>query len=94
MAKSKQTFVEQKKKPKDKKPKSGEVEVFVMGKSYKVPAGLTIMKALEYAGYRLSVAVVAVLVFVVLVLRFIVSKMNKNLVLILLVKKLSRIKCT
>ncbi len=52
MAKSKQTFVEQKKKPKDKKPKSGEVEVFVMGKSYKVPAGLTIMKALEYAGYR------------------------------------------
>ena len=32
--------------------KVGEVEVFVMGKSYKVPAGLTIMKALEYAGYR------------------------------------------
>jgi succinate dehydrogenase/fumarate reductase-like Fe-S protein len=29
-----------------------EVEVFIMGKSYKVPAGLTIMKALEYAGYR------------------------------------------
>jgi heterodisulfide reductase subunit C len=28
------------------------VEVFIMGKSYKVPAGLTIMKALEYAGYR------------------------------------------
>ena len=27
-------------------------EVFIMGKSYKVPAGLTIMKALEYAGYR------------------------------------------
>lgn len=36
----------------DKSGKSGEVEVFVMGKSYKVPAGLTIMKALEYAGYR------------------------------------------
>jgi heterodisulfide reductase subunit C len=32
--------------------KVGEVEVFIMGKSYKVPAGLTIMKALEYAGYR------------------------------------------
>jgi succinate dehydrogenase/fumarate reductase-like Fe-S protein len=32
--------------------KAGEVEVFIMGKSYKVPAGLTIMKALEYAGYR------------------------------------------
>jgi Fe-S oxidoreductase len=37
-------------KKEDKKAK--EVEVFVMGKSYKVPAGLTIMKALEYAGYR------------------------------------------
>jgi len=32
--------------------KAGEVEVFIMGKSYKVPAGLTIMKALEFAGYR------------------------------------------
>jgi len=32
--------------------KSDEVEVFIMGKSYKVPAALTIMKALEYAGYR------------------------------------------
>jgi len=49
MAKSKQVLVE-KKKPKTTKP--GEVEVFIMGKSYKVPAGLTIMKALEYAGYR------------------------------------------
>ncbi len=29
-----------------------EVEVFIMGKGHKVPAGLTIMKALEYAGYR------------------------------------------
>ena len=29
-----------------------ECEVFIMGQSYKVPAGLTIMKALEYAGYR------------------------------------------
>jgi len=39
-----------------KKSKSAEktsmYEVFIMGKSYKVPAGLTIMKALEYAGYR------------------------------------------
>jgi len=32
--------------------KAEEVEVFIMGKSYKVPAGLTIMKALEFAGYR------------------------------------------
>jgi heterodisulfide reductase subunit C len=45
------------KKPEDKKSKdiekkAGTVEVFIMGKSYKVPAGLTIMKALEYAGYR------------------------------------------
>ncbi len=32
--------------------KTGTVEVFVMGKSYQVPAGLTIMKAIEYAGYK------------------------------------------
>jgi succinate dehydrogenase/fumarate reductase-like Fe-S protein len=29
------------------------VEVFIMGKSYTVPASLTIMKAMEYAGYTL-----------------------------------------
>jgi heterodisulfide reductase subunit C len=40
------------KKKKNTDQKAGEVEVFVMGKSYMVPAGLTIMKALEYAGYR------------------------------------------
>ena len=39
-------------KAKEPQKKAGEVEVFIMGKSYKVPAGLTIMKALEYAGYR------------------------------------------
>lgn len=36
----------------EEKSEAGEVEVFIMGKSYRVPAGLTIMKALEYAGYR------------------------------------------
>jgi len=40
------------KKVKDIEKKTGTVEVFIMGKSYKVPAGLTIMKALEYAGYK------------------------------------------
>ncbi len=40
------------KKSEDVEKKAGTIEVFVMGKSYKVPAGLTIMKALEYAGYR------------------------------------------
>jgi succinate dehydrogenase/fumarate reductase-like Fe-S protein len=40
------------KKAEDLKEDAGTVEVFIMGKSYKVPAGLTIMKALEYAGYR------------------------------------------
>jgi heterodisulfide reductase subunit C len=40
------------KKAKKDKPKVAEVEVFIMGQSYKVPAGLTIMKALEFAGYR------------------------------------------
>jgi len=56
MSKSKQVLVEKmktsKKKTKDEKSKVDEVEVFIMGKSYKVPAGLTIMKALEFAGYR------------------------------------------
>jgi len=53
MSESKQVLVDkQKKKSKDEKEKAIEVEVFIMGKSYKVPAGLTIMKALEYAGYR------------------------------------------
>lgn len=28
------------------------VSIYIMGKKYEVPAGLTIMKALEYAGYR------------------------------------------
>jgi len=40
------------KKAADLEKNAGAVEVFIMGKSYKVPAGLTIMKALEYAGYR------------------------------------------
>lgn len=56
MNKSKQVLVEKSKqknkKTGEKKIETHEVEVFVMGKSYKVPAGLTIMKALEYAGYR------------------------------------------
>ncbi len=29
------------------------IPVFIMGKQYMVPAGLTIMKAMEYAGYKL-----------------------------------------
>jgi len=28
------------------------VRIYIMGKGYRVPAGLTIMKAMEYAGYR------------------------------------------
>jgi len=55
MSESKQVLVKKSKKQKKTKPtqsKEAEVEVFIMGKSYKVPAGLTIMKALEYAGYR------------------------------------------
>ncbi len=32
--------------------KTGTVKIFIMGKGYTVPAGLTIMKAIEYAGYR------------------------------------------
>ena len=56
MTKSNQVLIEKskekKKTTKNGKTKAGEVEVFIMGKSYKVPAGLTIMKALEFAGYR------------------------------------------
>ena len=40
------------KKAEDEEKKKGLVEVFIMGKSYHVPAGLTIMKAIEYAGYK------------------------------------------
>jgi heterodisulfide reductase subunit C len=54
MTKKEQVLLEKPdvKKAKDVEKKAGTVEVFIMGKSYKVPAGLTIMKALEYAGYR------------------------------------------
>ena len=52
LEKSKEKTKNLEKKNKNEKAKTGEVEVFIMGKSYKVPAGLTIMKALEYAGYR------------------------------------------
>jgi formate hydrogenlyase subunit 6/NADH:ubiquinone oxidoreductase subunit I len=46
-----------KKKPKsqqkaEKKTDSDMVTIYVMGKRYEVPRGLTIMKAMEYAGYR------------------------------------------
>lgn len=30
-----------------------EVDIYIMGKKYSVPYGLTIMKAIEYAGYRI-----------------------------------------
>ena len=30
------------------------IPIYIMGKEYKVPVGLTIMKALEYAGYQLT----------------------------------------
>jgi len=32
--------------------KKEKVRIYIMGREYKVPAGLTIMKAMEYAGYR------------------------------------------
>ena len=30
------------------------IPIYVMGKRYEVPLGLTIMKALEYSGYQLT----------------------------------------
>lgn len=41
-----------KSKKKGKENKQEMVSIYLMGKEYKVPAGLTIMKAIEYAGYR------------------------------------------
>jgi formate hydrogenlyase subunit 6/NADH:ubiquinone oxidoreductase subunit I len=46
-----------KRKPKAKQktkspPEEDMVTIYVMGKKYKVPRGLTIMKAMEYSGYR------------------------------------------
>jgi len=32
--------------------RTGTMTIYIMGKGYTVPAGLTIMKAIEYAGYR------------------------------------------
>lgn len=34
------------------KPEAETVEIFIMGKKYEVPKGLTIMKAMEYSGYQ------------------------------------------
>ncbi len=54
MSKERQVLIEKPdvKKAKDVEEKTGVLEVFIMGKSYQVPTGLTIMKAIEYAGYR------------------------------------------
>jgi len=54
MAKKEQVILKEPdvKKAEDVEKKAGTIEVFIMGKSYKVPTGLTIMKAIEYAGYR------------------------------------------
>jgi formate hydrogenlyase subunit 6/NADH:ubiquinone oxidoreductase subunit I len=37
----------------DEKDVKGWVTIYILGKEYKVPAGLTMMQAMEYAGYRL-----------------------------------------
>jgi len=34
------------------KPEAETVEIYIMGKKYEVPKGLTIMKAMEYSGYQ------------------------------------------
>ena len=38
--------------PDEEKPLSSTIKVFIMGNEYEIPRGLTIMKALEYAGYQ------------------------------------------
>jgi len=52
MSQKSKVLVKSQNKKEKKAKQAGKVEVYIMGKSYKVPAGLTIMKALEYAGYR------------------------------------------
>lgn len=39
--------------PREEKAESNSIPVYIMGKRYLVPTGLTIMKAMEHAGYRL-----------------------------------------
>jgi len=81
MTKKKQVLIEKPSKKNNGK-NTGTVEVFIMGKSYRVPAGLTIMKAIEYAGYKFIRSCGCRAGFCGHALQFIGSKMNKNLVLI------------
>jgi len=45
-------MAETKQKEKEEQKEGETVRIYIMGREYKVPAGLTIMKAMEYAGYR------------------------------------------
>lgn len=54
------------------------VNVYFFGKKYSVPAELTIMTAMEYAGYTLKEAAAAVMVSVVPVQQFTESKEKMN----------------
>ena len=54
------------------------VNVFVMGKKYEVPASLTIMKALEYAGINWFAAAAAEMVSAVPVQQFTGSRVTEN----------------
>lgn len=54
------------------------VNVYFFGKKYSVPAELTIMTAMEYAGYTLKEAAAAAMDFVVPVLLFTVLKVRMN----------------
>ena len=54
------------------------VNVFFFGKRYSVPAELTIMTAMEYAGYTLKRGCAAVMVFVEPAQQFTESKVTMN----------------
>ena len=45
-------MAETKQEEKEEQKEGETVRIYIMGREYKVPAGLTIMKAMEYAGYR------------------------------------------
>ena len=63
------------------------VNVYLFGKRYQVPESLTIMKAMEYAGYQLVRGCGCRNGFVARARRFTVFTVSKNLRLVLLAKR-------
>lgn len=54
------------------------VNIYLFGKKYSVPSNLTIMSAMEYAGYQLKEAAAVVTAFAVLALLFTELRATEN----------------